>query len=394
MTLNGHTGIITDLAWSPDGAVLASADGNSSLRLWSTKVNPAWLPLPYRFVCEPNWSRDGRSLVVPSGDAWDGTEPPNVEIWDVEKGEPVVGDLNTHHDLYPMAAWLSPDSKNLIFRGLASFTDLSDVEDTHIVDVSTGEVVRTFSSGDENWIRHAAWSPDGSQVATAKINGEIFIWDFATGTLVTRLLHGDGVFIDEVEWSPDGSKLASAGEDTSTWVWDARSWEHLLTLKGHEPPASIWSVSWSPDSRYLLTTSGYDEIGALDTTARIWDGENGEERLVLRGHTRAVIWGTWSPDGSRVATASSDDTTRVWDVATGAELLTLTTPNTFAGYAEWSPDGQNLVVGGFWADAVGVWRVWQSKEELIDYAYECCVFRQLTETERQQFGLPTMRDPQ
>jgi len=36
---------------------------------------------------------------------------------------------------------------------------------------------------------------------------------------------------------------------------------------------------------------------------------------------------------------------------------------------------------------VSVWRVWQSKEELLAYAKQCCVIRQLTPQERQQFGL-------
>jgi hypothetical protein len=35
-----------------------------------------------------------------------------------------------------------------------------------------------------------------------------------------------------------------------------------------------------------------------------------------------------------------------------------------------------------------VWRVWQTKQELVDYAKECCVIRQLTPAERQQYGLP------
>ena len=31
---------------------------------------------------------------------------------------------------------------------------------------------------------------------------------------------------------------------------------------------------------------------------------------------------------------------------------------------------------------------WQSTEDLIEYAYECCVWRELTAEERVQFGLP------
>jgi hypothetical protein len=36
---------------------------------------------------------------------------------------------------------------------------------------------------------------------------------------------------------------------------------------------------------------------------------------------------------------------------------------------------------------VSVWSVWQTTQELVDYAKECCVFRELTEAERVQFGL-------
>jgi hypothetical protein len=36
---------------------------------------------------------------------------------------------------------------------------------------------------------------------------------------------------------------------------------------------------------------------------------------------------------------------------------------------------------------ISVWRVLQSTQELVDYAKECCVFRDLTDAERAQFGL-------
>ena len=58
-----------------------------------------------------------------------------------------------------------------------------------------------------------------------------------------------------------------------------------------------------------------------------------------------------------------------------------------AGCAWWSPDGQHLAIVGL-ETLVSVWRVWQSTEELVDYAKECCVIRELTDAERKQFGLP------
>ena len=62
---------------------------------------------------------------------------------------------------------------------------------------------------------------------------------------------------------------------------------------------------------------------AGDQTAKVWDAATGRELLTLPGHTDAVFGVAFSPDGTRLATASGDQTAKVWDVATGRELLTL-----------------------------------------------------------------------
>jgi WD40 repeat protein len=112
----------------------------------------------------------------------------------------------------------------------------------------------------------------------------------------------------------------------------------------------------------------------------------GKELLVIDRHTRAAIHGDWSPNCRRIATASNDGTVRIWDASTGAELLTFSMPVGFGLYTWWSPDGQHLAIVGS-ETLVSVWRVWQSTDELIQYAKECCVLRELTAAERQQFGL-------
>ena len=96
-----------------------------------------------------------------------------------------------------------------------------------LLDAATGETIKFFHTDDDpeddngNWIRDTAWSPDGTMVAAAKLNGEILIWDYASGDLVTTLMHGDSSFVNEVEWSPDGSKLAyvSTAERNSSQLY-------------------------------------------------------------------------------------------------------------------------------------------------------------------------------
>ena len=76
------------------------------------------------------------------------------------------------------------------------------------------------------------------------------------------------------------------------------------------------SAAFSPDGSRIVTAS-------RDKTARIWDAASAKEIAVLRGHEGAVNSAAFSPDGSRIVTASEDKTARIWDAASGKEIAVL-----------------------------------------------------------------------
>ena len=388
--LKGHTDFITDLAWSPVDDRLASADGKNTSRIWNVAPSTAAQTFPYRTVNEFDWSSDGRYLAISTGDpGWhDTNEPGALAIWDMYTGKPVTNDLDMIFDYSYMKNDYSPDDALLLVRGFRSWPEnISDMETMHVFDSHTGMLIKSFTITDGHWIRSHGWSPDGSVVAGGNTNGVIYLWDFQTGELLNILVghKQEGMMINIVEWSPDGSKIATAGDDSTARVWDAGTGEPLLVL-AHEQPTYVWVVAWSPDGARLLSTSGNEDFGAQDTTIRIWDAESGAELLVIRGHNGQVTSAGWSPDGRRIVSGSSDGTTRIWDAATGDELLRLSTPATWGTCTHWSPDGK-YIAAAMEKTPMEIWRVWQSTQELVDYAKECCVFRELTEVERAQFGL-------
>ncbi|KAJ5642311.1 hypothetical protein N7490_006311 [Penicillium lividum] len=107
----------------------------------------------------------------------------------------------------------------------------------------------------------------------------------------------------------------------------------LQTLEGHGD--NVNSIAWSPDGSRLASAS-------YDDTARIWDPATGQCISTLEGHSGLAMSITWSPDGSRLASASYDDTARIWDPATGESISTLKGHSGLVMSIAWSPDGSRL----------------------------------------------------
>ncbi|MBA4063430.1 MAG: hypothetical protein C0501_06900, partial [Isosphaera sp.] len=183
------------------------------------------------------------------------------------------------------------------------------------------------------------------------------VWDAATGKELQALAHPR--WVRSAAFSPDGTKVATATDDRAgrVRVWDLATGREVLALGEHAvplysavfSPGWVHAVSWSADGSRLLTAS-------MDGTARVWDAATGRELMAFRGHVRRLRSAAFSPDGSRVATASEDGTARVWDAERGAELLTLKGHGGWVRTAAFSPDGGRLLT----ASADGTARVWET----------------------------------
>ena len=76
-----------------------------------------------------------------------------------------------------------------------------------------------------------------------------------------------------------------------------------MLKQGHT--SAVNSVAWSPDGTRLASASS-------DSTVRIWSSSTGETERVLVGPPSTLNSVAWSPDGTRLASASKDNTVRVW----------------------------------------------------------------------------------
>jgi len=129
------------------------------------------------------------------------------------------------------------------------------------------------------------------------------------------------------------------------WLWHGFP---LRSFVGHT--GKILSTAFSPDGRLVLT-------GSEDETARIWDAETGQEKVVLRGHAWEVRDVAWGPDGRRVVTVSRDKTARVWDAETGREPVTLQGHAGAVSRTAFGPAGRVVA----WSRSDNTVRVWDAE---------------------------------
>jgi WD40 repeat protein len=97
------------------------------------------------------------------------------------------------------------------------------------------------------------------------------------------------------------------------------------------------------------------------------DAVSGASLLPLKGHTGGVTAAPFSPDGTRIATASSDNSARLWDATTGSVVAVLLGHQGTVSDAEFSPDGTHLVTASL-DRTTWLWRIFPNTQSLIDTA--------------------------
>jgi len=389
--IKAHDEFVSYLAWSPVDDRLVSAGADGVARLWNTAGDNMVLSLPYEYIALGGWSPDGEYLTVGSSPGQEKIYQGMVAVWDFKAGTPLFETFVDKDGTWEWYTIYSPDGEYILARTMHQWPDITDANKLYILDSHTGEILRTLETGRDTLVLVPGISPDGRIVGVGDWEGTVYFWEADSGELIMTM--DCLTWVHNVRWSPDGSKIAMLcyGDTGQIQVMDADTYEILLTIEEETELDFFGWFNWSPDSSRIAVAGGDDQIGTITNPIYIFDANSGQELLKIDRHSKVVSQVYWSPNGKRIVSGSTDDTTRIWDAETGAELLTLSTPGDWIIFPAWSADGQHLLVmianatGG--PGKSGVWRVWQTTEELIEYAKECCVFRQLTPEEREQFGL-------
>jgi WD40 repeat protein/transcriptional regulator with XRE-family HTH domain len=345
----GSGGSVFGVAFSPDGALLATADAEGTVRLWNPATRQAiGAPFPVDpagSVKSIAFSPDGKLLATADTDGY-------LRLWNPATHRPVGARIlaSTSPDTSLNGVAFSPGGKLLATVDYGGYVRLWDV--------ATRQAVGTpFLAATNGSVVGVAFNPDGTLLATAGTDGAVRLWKPANRQAVGAPLRADpepgGCGVCGVAFSPDGKLLASADAAGYIRLWDPVT-QHAV---GAPFPAAatggLNGVTFSPDGK-LLATAG------SDGTVRLW---NPATRQPPRANLPAVTGGVkgvaFSADGRLLASAGGDGTVRTWDLPTrrlAGAIPAETGPGSKVDGVAFSPDGKLLAS----ADGDGTVRLWNS----------------------------------
>jgi WD40 repeat protein len=307
---------INTVVFSPDGKLLATGGDNHHICLWEV---PSGRPR-LRFS-SPNsaksvaFSQDGKLLAT----VW-----PNSQItrlWDVATGQ-ITSELK-RQGIGASCVAFSPDGETLVTAHSNLWHSAIRSTSLNFWLVKGGKHLREYPLQTAS-VEAVAYAPGGKTLAIATGNGTIHIWDILAGNEISRLT-GHKHSVSSVAFSPDGKVLGSGSTDQTVKLWEPISGKELLSLQGHQ--RAVTSIAFSPDGRILISGSGdphYPIKAESPHRIRFWEVATGIEITHLQGHQCDVRALSFSPDGSRMASALGNATVLLWDMgALQAPSLTI-----------------------------------------------------------------------
>ncbi|KAJ3216610.1 hypothetical protein HDU67_009217 [Dinochytrium kinnereticum] len=290
-TFWGHKGNIKCVEFvGEEGRAIISGSSDNTCRIWDTESSECLGVLEGHSsrIWDVASSRSGALVASASGDG-------TVKVWDMTAPKiPCVNTLSgASGDVY--SAVFHPGGDHLATGGYDKLVRLYDAE--------RGIVIKTFS-GHQGAVTRTVFSPLGNLIVSGSKDNTIKFWDIVSGLCIKTISSHLGE-VTSVEMSSNGTQLLSSSKDNSNRLWDVRSARPVRRFKGHQNTSRNFI-------RAGFATDALVVGGSENGVVYVWDAERGTLLTRLRSHTGIVYSTAWSSSQTLLCSCSDDRTLKTW----------------------------------------------------------------------------------
>ncbi|GAB4376503.1 MAG: hypothetical protein Kow0042_22880 [Calditrichia bacterium] len=333
-----------DIALSPDGTTLVTADANGRLNFWDVASGKKLLSINAHNnqAYSLDFSSNGKYLVSAGRDMI-------ARLWDLQTATEIRTYTEHRNSIFRVA--VSPDGRYIATASADSSVKIWSTQSDSSLQTITGHW---------GWVEDVHFSSDSSRLITAGDDGYIHIWNYLTGERLGSLpRHPDVVMCSQ--FSPDGNTIATGGYEGVVRIWNSRgdSLIHTFDARGDSLYSGITRIIFSPDGQYIAAASFQGKINVWDLSAR--------QRLYhIDAHKKMARGLIFSRDGKQIYSCGEDGLLRSWAVSSGKELFTRAGDAGRVTAVASSPDGEYLATAG----EMGTVKVWsrESGMELLRFS--------------------------
>lgn len=325
---------VIDLAWSPDGALLAAAASCGPVTVFrpAAEASAAGARL-----CELPGHGNGTNCLawMPSGSAallTTGGQDGKVKFWDAASGQH-TGSADFGNAWVEHLAWRPAQPPGA--GGQAADLLLAVAAGRELCFLNPDASIRQRCKPAPKTVSAIAWEPSGGALAAAHFGG-VQIWDADDFLLQKEFQYNNG--IHALVWSPDARWLVSGNQDPSVHLWMPETGVELH-MSGYE--GKVTALAFDCDSRWLATGGG--------VAACVWNcsgatGPEGREPDQLE-HPARVCALAFQHKHGLLASASEDGSVMIWSLDRSSPLRATIKMPAAASKLAWSPDDEYLAIG-------------------------------------------------
>ena len=339
-SLNIHTSWILSLTFSPDNSILVSADVEGCFLVWNAlqpfdlkykkcvKAHKKWITS----VCfKPLhlYDNDENLKFVTSGK--DGY----LKIWNANTGKIHISTL-AHNQSITKVIW---SGENKIYSCSEDmFIKIFD-ENLNNLNILSGHShwINTMAINTEFILRTGCYDFENLNNMSNSSNVFNFVEKIEKMTFVEKINYSKKRYNNFKKKINSSEKIVTGSDDYTLILWDINiSNKPIIRMTGHQ--GIVNDVKFSPNAFYLASAS-------FDKSIKIWNANNGKFLFNLRGHVLSVYQISWSPNSKMLLSGSKDSTLFVWNIDAKKRMFDL------AGHADevytvdWAPNGTKAASG-------------------------------------------------